>query len=75
MLWSLVIFRGHKAGEPAPVLCNYAGHLVLQVSVMTRRVSSFILRAHTGVGVSHGQHIENREKKYFGKMQVNGPKG
>ena len=45
-----------------------------QLSVMMSRVTYFILRAHTGTGVSHSQHSKNTGE-VLEKMQVNGPEG
>ena len=43
-----------------------------KLSVTTSRVSYFILRAHTGTGVSHSQHRRN-SGEVLEKMQVNAP--
>ena len=45
-----------------------------QLSVTMIRVTYFVLRAHTGTGVSHSQHRRNWGE-VFENMQVNGPKG
>ena len=55
------MFRGESTQEPASV-------------VTTSRVTYFILRAHTGTGVSLSQHRRNSEE-VLEKMQVNGPRG
>ena len=47
---------------------------MLQLSVTTSRVTYFILRVHTGTGVSHSQHRKSLEEVWK-KMQVNGTEG
>ena len=42
------------------------------MSVTMSRVTYFILRAHTGTGVSHSQHRKN-SGDVLEKMQVKGP--
>ena len=44
MFWSLFIFRGHSTRERTSIICD------------DEHGDHFILRAHTGTGVSHRQH-------------------
>ena len=45
-----------------------------QLTVAMSRVTYFILRAHTGIDVSHSHHRKN-SGEILEKMQVNGPEG
>ena len=45
-----------------------------QLYVTISRLTYFILRAHTGTGVRHSQHMKNSED-VMEKLQVNGPEG
>ena len=54
----LFIFRGQSTMEPRPTL-----------NLTTSRVTQFILRAHTGTGVSHSQHRKH-SGEVFGKQNA-----
>ena len=45
-----------------------------QSSITTSRVTYFILRAHTGTGVSHNKHRKH-SGDFWDKMQLTGPEG
>ena len=62
MIWSLFIFRGHSAREPASIIWNdEQGDLVSPAGLHRNRCQPQLTRETLGRG--------------FEKMQVNGPKG